>query len=40
MPSPGTSGGRVRIYIDGDAADLERAVKQSNSALARLGIGQ
>ena len=40
MPSPGTAGGRVRIYIDGDAADLERAVKQSNSALARLGLGQ
>ena len=40
MPSPGTSGGRVRVYIDGDAADLERAVKQSNSALSRLGIGQ
>lgn len=40
MTAPAGSGGRVRVYIEGDAADLERAVKQSNSALARLGVGQ
>jgi len=38
VPSPGTAGGRVRIYYEGDASDFERANRQVESSLARLGV--